>query len=401
MDFEFSEEQESLRENVRRYLEQNAPITPYVRDMVEDDKGFSEPVWKGLAEMGLLGILIPEEQGGSELGMLEMGVVLEEMGRVVHPGPYLSTALAAVSLIRAAGSDDDAATLLPRIAEGRCVATVALHEAKHRYDWIASETVAEQSAPAEEGAAARESVAARESAAAERSAAAKESAAGWRLTGCKDYVCEGMASDLFLVVARAADGLGVFVLEAGAPGLKCSPTPGADGTRKQARLELSESPARRLGSGDARAAIEEMLDRVLIGLTVDGVGAASRALELSIAYAMEREQFGVPVGSFQAVQHMLAEMLQQLELGRAGAYYALWAADQSDLAECHRAAVMAKAFSSDEFTRIGSQAIQIFAGVGFTWEYDIHFFYKRLLSLQHAHGGSAEYLEELAAIVLD
>jgi alkylation response protein AidB-like acyl-CoA dehydrogenase len=376
MDFEFSEEQESLRDNVRRYLEENAPVTPYVRGMVDDERGFSEPVWKGLAEMGLLGILIPEEQGGSGLGMLEMGVVLEEMGRLVHPGPYLSTALAAVSLIRAAGSGDDVATLLPPIAEGRCVATVALHEAKHRFDWCASEAVAEESAEAGKG------------------------AVGWSLTGCKDYVFDGMAADLFLVVARAADGLGIFVLEAGAPGLKCSPTPGADGTRKQARLELSGSPARRLGKGDASAATAGMLDRVLIGLTVDGVGAASRALELGVAYAREREQFGVPVGSFQAIQHMLAGMLQQLELGRAGAYYALWAADQPDAAECHRAAVMAKAFSSDEFARIGSDAIQVFAGVGFTWEYDIHFFYKRLLGLQHAHGGSAEYLEELAAIVL-
>ena len=371
MDFEFSEDQELLRETVKRFLEDKAPVTPYVRERIEDERGDRDEVWKDLVDLGLLGILIPEEYGGTGLGMLEMGVVLEEMGRVVHPGPYLSTALAAVSLIRAAGTDQDAGDLLPGIADGSCIATIALHEAKHRYDWRASETTA------------------------------RESDGGWRLSGVKDHVFDGCVADLLLVVARAPDGLGVFAVEAGAPGVKTSLTDGADATRPQARVELGDSPARRLGSGDAAAAIEATVDHVLIGLAVDGVGAAARAMELSIAYAKEREQFGVPVGSFQAVQHLLAEMLQQLELGRAGAYYALWAADEADADERHRAAVMAKAFVSDEFAHIGAEAIQVFAGVGFTWEYDIHFFYKRLLSLQQAYGGSGEYLEELARVVLD
>jgi alkylation response protein AidB-like acyl-CoA dehydrogenase len=372
MDFEFSEDQELLRESVRRFLEDEAPISSYVRDLYEDDCGYRDPVWRGLAELGLMGILVPEQYGGSGSSMLEAGVVLEEMGRLVHPGPYLSSAIAAASLIESAGSELDCCDLLPGIAQGSVIATVALHEEGSRWDWRSPTT------------------------------RATESAEGWNLTGIKTSVPDAMSAHLYLVVAlvEGERDPAVFAVEATARGVKRHSTTTIDGTRKQGRLEFDGVNARRLAGVAPLAAIEEMMDRVLIALVVDGVGAAARAMEMSVAYAMERKQFGVPVGSFQSMQHMLAEMLQQLELGRAGAYYALWAACGADAEERHRAAIMAKAFASDAFQRIGADAIQTFAGVGFTWEYDVHFYYKRLLSLQSAFGGSSDHLEELARIVL-
>jgi alkylation response protein AidB-like acyl-CoA dehydrogenase len=143
-----------------------------------------------------------------------------------------------------------------------------------------------------------------------------------------------------------------------------------------------------------------VIDRMLVALVVDGLGAAEVALDLAVAYAKQRTQFDRPIGSFQAVQHLCADMLQSLELGRAGAYYALWAADSGDPVECHRAATMAKAFASDAFVRIGADAIQVFGGIGFTWDHDIHLFYKRLLTLQQSHGTTAEHLDELATLIL-
>jgi len=150
----------------------------------------------------------------------------------------------------------------------------------------------------------------------------------------------------------------------------------------------------------AGTVLSEAVDRTVVALAVDGVGAAQAALDLAVSYAKERVQFDKPIGSFQAVQHLCADMLQALELGRAGAYYALWACDAASAAERHRAATMAKAFAADAFWRIGASAIQIFGGVGFTWEHDVHLFYKRLLTLQETYGDAGDFLEELADLVL-
>ena len=163
---------------------------------------------------------------------------------------------------------------------------------------------------------------------------------------------------------------------------------------------LRDTPARRLGSGDATAAVAATRDRMIAAAVVDGVGAAEQSLALAVAYAKEREQFGKPIGSFQAIQHLCAEMLQSVELGRAAAYYACWACDGADAAERRRAVTMAAAFAGDGFYRVAASAIQVFGGVGFTWEHDIHLFYKRLLTLQQYGGPPHAHLEELAAIAL-
>jgi alkylation response protein AidB-like acyl-CoA dehydrogenase len=220
------------------------------------------------------------------------------------------------------------------------------------------------------------------------------------LSGAKAWVPEVAAADVVLVVAGADDGVGLFAVATGDDGVDLAVTPTVDGTRRWGEVALVDVTARRLGGGDATAALAGVLDRVLVGFVVDGVGAAQRVMELAVEYAKERVQFDRPIGSFQAVQHLCADMLHDVELARAGAYYALWAGDAAPPEELHRAATMAKAFASDALAGVGASAIQVFGGVGFTWDHDAHLFYKRLLTLQHAYGGTAEHLEELARIVM-
>ncbi len=370
LDFEFSSEQDQLRESVRRFLADRAPLT-FVREMYDDERGTTDAVWRGLVDLGVSALLIPEKHGGAGMGMVDAAVVLEELGRAVHPGPYASSAVGAASLLVAAGSPDDHADLLPGIADGTSIATVALHEPARRVEWRAPETTASADGDA------------------------------IRLDGRKVHVADAAGADLLLVTAAGPVGVGVYAVERDAPGLSVSPTRTVDGSRKEAEVVLEGAHARAIGTGDASQAIAETIDRMHVAAVVDGVGAAGRALEIAVEYAKERQQFGVPVGSFQAVQHLCADMLRSVELARAAAYYACWAADSADAAERHRAATMALAFAADELYSVGAGAVQVHAGVGFTWEHDIHFFYKRLLTLQATGGGTIDQLEELATIALD
>jgi alkylation response protein AidB-like acyl-CoA dehydrogenase len=363
LDFEFSEDQELLRATVRRFLVEQAPIS-YVRALLDDERGTTDEVWSGLASLGATGLLVPESCGGSGRGMVDMAVVLEELGRMVHPGPFVSSAVGAVSMVDLAGSDDDRAKLLPRLASGETIGTFAVSDAG---DTRAVEADGE-----------------------------------WRLRGEKLNVPDAVAADVVIVTAPVADReLGVFVVELGASSMQVAATPTVDGTSKFATVTLADAPARRLGTGDATSAVAETVDRLGIAAVVDGVGVASRALEMAVEYAKERRQFDRPIGSFQAVQHLCADMLRAVELARAGAYYACWAADASDAPERHRASTLAQAFAADELYAVGASLIQVHGGIGFTWEHDAHLFYKRLLTLKELAGGSPGQLEELASLVLD
>jgi alkylation response protein AidB-like acyl-CoA dehydrogenase len=363
LDFEFSEDQELLRATMRRFLTERTPIE-YVREMFDDERGTTDDTWSGLCAIGVTGLLVPEAHGGAGMGMVDMAVVLEELGRSVHPGPFASTAVGAASLVALAGTEDDRAELLPALASGDTIATVAL------------------SAPSGFRAVAADG--------------------GWRLGGEQAHLPDAAAADSIVVTATTPDGeLGAFVVARDAPGLAIAATPTIDGTRKFATITLTEAPARRLGMGDVTGAFAETVDRLGIAAVVDGVGAASRALEMAVEYAKERRQFNRPIGSFQAVQHLCADMLRAVELARAGAYYACWAADDADPAERHRAATIAQAFAADELYGVGASLIQVLGGIGFTWEHDAHLYYKRLLTLKELAGGSPGQLEELAALVLD
>lgn len=366
MDLELNDEQVELRASVSRFLADQAPVTPYVRDMLNDPRGTSEAVWKGWAGLGVLGLLADPSHGGTGMGMVDMGVVLEAAGAMVHPGPLLSTAVAAVSAVEALASDEEKAELLPALASGETAATLALFSpgAPSRWDLPG--------------------------------VSATGSGTGWRLHGDKVHVPDGAGADLLLVTASTGDGTGLFAVDAAAEGVEVHQEHSVDGTRKEARVALRGAGARRLGNGDATRGLGTVADRILAAYAVDGLGTAQRAMDMAVSYAKERAQFGRPIGSFQAVQHLCADMLQAVELARAGTSYALWALDASSDEEAHRASTMAKAFTADALPRVGANAIQILGGIGCTWEHDAHLYYKRLLTLQQAHGGPSLHLEELA-----
>ena len=356
MDFEFHDDQEQLRDSVRRYLADRAPI-PYVRSHYGRPVP-ADSVWLGLVGLGLTAIAIPEEYDGTGAGLVDLALVLGEMGRSVYPGPFVSSAIGAASLLVALPGDTIGTTWLPRLARGDAVGTIAITDAR--------------SAPVrldEHGA----------------------------LHGTKVHVSDGEVADLVLVVTDG--GTACIAVHPDQPGVTITPTETVDGSRSFATVALDGARGTAL-TGDVPAAVETATDRLGVAWVLDGIGAAERALELTLEYAKVRVQFGSPIGSFQAVQHLCADMLRTLELGRAVGYYAAWACDDADPEERHRAATMARAFAANDFYRVAANAIQIFGGVGFTWEHDIHLFYKRLLTLQLAGGSAADHLETLASIVL-
>ncbi len=378
MDFEFSNDQALLRETVARFLTDRAPIRPYVRDLLLDERGVTDEVWNGLAALGVTGLLVPEAYGGAGMGMVDAAVVLEELGRFVHPGPYAASAIGAVSIVVLAGNATDHGTYLPGLAEGSTIGTVALLEPGRRNDWR------------------------------EPTTRARATDAGWAVSGTKVHVPDALVTDHLFVTAATPDGIGVFAVRGDADGVEITPTATVDPTRKHSAVVFNDAGAARLG-GDAVAApgaavddiVAEVVDRIILASILDGVGAADEALRISVEYAKERRQFDRPIGAFQAVQHLCADMLQDIELGRAAAYFAAWACDAADATERHRAVTMAKAWAGDAFYRVGASAVQVHGGIGFTWEHDVGLFYKRLLSLQQSLGSSADHLEELAKIVLN
>jgi len=365
MNFEFSDEQEALRGSVRRFLEDRAPIA-HVRALWDDPTGTTDAVWEGLGALGVTALLVPEARGGAGGGMVDAAVVCEELGRAVNPGPFVSSAVGAAGLVTDLDPDD---ALLAGLASGAIVATLALAELGRRDDWRGPHTLADPANGA------------------------------WALTGTKVRVPDLLAADVVLVTATEGAALGVFAVDTAAATVE--PTPGIDGTRRAGTLTLADTPARRVGTGDASDAIAVAVDRVHTAWAVDGVGAAQRAMELAVDYAKERRQFDAPIGSFQAVQHLCADMLRNVELARAASYYACWALDAANRTEAHRATTMALAFAADGLSAVGASAIQVHGGIGYTWEHDAHLYYKRLLTLQGLGGGTADHLEELATIVLD
>ena len=355
MNTEFTDNQEQLRESVRRFLAEQAPLT-FVRELWDEPRGTSDAVWKGLAELGLIGLLAPEAAGGAGGEMRDMGVVLQELGRVAHPGPFLTSAVGAISAASALGAED----LLPVLADGTRIGTLAVAEPGAAATSWASPSVRVE---------------------------------GGRLYGAKSWVAHGATADWLFVTA----GDGVHLVEAGAPGLSTAAVETVDGTRRFASVDFDGTPSRRLGD---LAALEGVIDRLLVAGAIDALGAAEVCLELAVDYAKQRTQFGQPVGAFQAVSHLCADMLQSLELTRSGVHYALWAADCAQPEERRRSAIMARAQSALALPPVAASAIQVFGGVGYTWEYDVHLYYKRLLTHEVEFGAADEWLEELAKRVL-
>jgi len=366
VNFDFDEDQEELRQTVRRFLEHSCAEAD-VRRLMATDLGYDEAVWAQMAgQLGLHGLAIPEEYGGAGFGFVELGIVLEEMGRVLLGAPFFASAVMAAELLMAAGDEQARKDYLPAIASGETIATVALTESDGQWQ--------------------ESSITLR----------AVQSGGTWRLSGAKTFVPDGFSAGLILVVARTDDGIGVFAVDGDADGLVRELLPTMDQTRKQARLDFDSVPARPIGDADdAWPAVSRMLEVAAVGLAAEQVGGAQRALEMAVEYAKLREQFGRPIGSFQAIKHKCASMLVAVESMKSAAYYGLWAVASGDR-ELPVVSSIAKVCCSDGYTMVAAENIQIHGGIGFTWEHPAHLYFKRARSSRILLG-APDYHREIIA----
>jgi len=366
VNFAFSEEQEELRKSVRRFLEDKSPETE-VRRLMETTEGYDPAVWSQMAQqLGLQGLAIPEEFGGSGYGYVELIVVLEEMGRSLLCAPYFSTVALAANALLASGDAAAQKEYLPGIASGEVIATVALTEDSGKWD--------------EAGVTLQ----------------ATGSGGSWSLTGSKNFVLDGHLANLVLVAARAPAGVSLFAVDGEASGLTRTALSTMDQTRKQAKLEFASTPARLVGAdGEGWATISKTLDLAAVALAAEQVGGAQKVLEMSVEYAKVRVQFGRPIGSFQAIKHKCADMLLEVESAKSAAYYAGWAAAE-DSDELPVVASLAKAYCSDAYFHAAAENIQIHGGIGFTWEHPAHLYFKRAKSSE-LYLGDPTYHRELLA----
>ena len=373
MDARFTEDQELLRRSARELLARECPMS-LVRAQLGEPRGRAEGLWKRIAEAGWTGLGFGEDAGGAGLGLTWQVVLLEEMGRVLAPGPYFATTLLGGAAIDLAGNAAQRRRWLPGIASGATRATLALLEDVERWDAAAIELVAERRGD------------------------------GFRLHGTKRFVLEVGSADLIVVATRTGEGdagIALFALDARTPGVAIEAVALLDGTRKLATLRLTDVQLSR----DAELpggwpALARVLDRAKVALCAEMIGAAERVLELSVAYAKTREQFGQPIGSFQAIQHKCADMLVALEGAKSATYAAAWAL-QEDEPNAPVAAAMAKAFTSDAFAKIAGDGIQIHGGLGFTWEQDLHLYYKRAKVSERLFGDGAWNREIVAKALVD
>jgi alkylation response protein AidB-like acyl-CoA dehydrogenase len=371
VDFGFSEEQEMLRQSARALLEKECP-SAVVRKLMEDERGLDPALWKKMADLGWLGLVIPEEHGGGGLGYVDLVLVMEEMGRVVLPSPFVWTVMFAEAIKRA-GSDNQKSLLLGKIASGELIATVAYLEASAV--WSADGI----------------------------SMTARKDGAGYVLNGSKLFVNDAHVADCMLVAARTGEtgnrGITLFALEAERTGIAISQLTTMDQTRKLAEVKFTDVKAGasdivgELGNG--WETLSKVIDRGKVMLAGEMMGGAQKVLEMTVDYAKVRVQFGRPIGSFQAVQHKCANMMIDVESAKSAAYYASWAVS-NEVNEASLAAALAKAAASDAFRRVSAEGIQLHGGIGFTWDHDMHLYFKRAKSSEFTFG-DANWNRELVA----
>jgi alkylation response protein AidB-like acyl-CoA dehydrogenase len=377
VDFDFSEEQTMLRGLARELLA--AECSPRdVRTQMEDPQGYSEDLWQQLAETGLLGITIDEGHGGQGLGMIELALVLEEMGRVAYPGPFFPTVVLATTALVAGGSRDQLDQYLPAIAEGNLIATLALLE-----DRLAS---------GPEGIELR----------------AREQHGEYTLSGTKRFVPFGHVADLILIAARTnesadpREGITIFAIEKDTEGLTFEPNVQMDMTSKTSTLTLENVKVEEhaiLGTRDKGWGIMEIvLRRAAVAAAAVMLGSARKSMDLSVEYAKVREQFGQPIGTFQAIKHACADMLVEVENAHGATYYAAWALD-AGASDAGLAASVAKSYVGEAARKVCGSAIQVHGGIGFTWEYDLHLYFKQAKLLEALYGDAehhrAQVLDEV------
>jgi alkylation response protein AidB-like acyl-CoA dehydrogenase len=371
MNFGFTEEQELLRSEARKLLDESCPMEE-VRRVCEMPDGFSRDLWKQIAELGWVGLTIPEELGGAGLDWVDLVVLLEETGRSLFPSPLVSTTLAASAIIDA-GSREQKERWLPGLADGTRIGTLAILEESDSPDPGAIRLAAERDG------------------------------SGWVLNGTKHFVHDANSADLFVVAFRADGRLRLAVVERWETGVATTDFPLIDRTRRMGDLALdgvciaSDLVLEAEESGGVSAVLERLQDRGAIAVTAEMIGAGERALGITVEFAKERVQFGSPIGRFQAVKHPLAEMHVDVESYKSLCYYAAWALEGSP-DEVPRAASMAKAYASEALARIGVDAVQLHGAVGYTDEYDIQLYLKRSKWARPAFGDAEYHYDRIARL---
>jgi alkylation response protein AidB-like acyl-CoA dehydrogenase len=361
-----SEDHEELRRTVRHFLDAKSTESD-VRRLMDTEEGYDPSVWMQMArELGLQGLVIPENYGGQGFAYIELVVVLEEAGRSLLCAPYFSTVALATNAVLHSGDDSAKKELLPRIASGELTATLAFTEESGRWD--------------QHGITMR----------------AREDSDGYRLNGAKTHVIDGHTAAVIIVAARTDRGVSLFKVTGDAPGLDRQVLAPMDQTRKQATLVFDDTPAQLIGDeGAGSRVLQRVLDLAVVALAAEQVGGAQKVLEMAVDYAKMRVQFGRPIGHFQAIKHKCANMLMEVESARSAAYYAAQcAATLSD--ELPSVASLAKAFCSETYFHAAAECIQIHGGMGFTWEHPAHLYFKRAKSSELLFGDPAYHRELLA-----
>ena len=363
MNFDFSDEQKQLRDQARKFLAEKCPPKA-VRAVLDGKAPYDRDLWKGLAEMGFLGVAIPEAYGGAGAGHLELCVIAEEMGRALAPVPFSSTVYLAAEAIVLAGSEAQKQKWLPKIAAGEAIGALALFEGKGN--------------PSPQ--------------------AIKLTASSGNLNGVKKPVGDGAVADFAIVAARTASSgrdtdISLFLVDMKAEGVETKALNNVDPTRGQAEITFRNCKAEPLGAaGEGWSVVLQVLDRAAVLLSFEQVGGADRALEMGRDYALDRIAFGRPIGSFQAIKHMLADMYVSATLARSNCYYGAWALS-TNASELPEAAAAARISATQAFQHCAKNNIQVHGGMGFTWEFDCHLYYRRAnataLSL-----GSMSYWED-------
>ena len=347
MNFDFSDEQKQLRNEARKFLAEHCPPKA-VRAVLDGQQPYDRKLWKGLAGMGFLGVAIPEEFGGAGAGHLELCVIAEEMGRALAPVPFSSTVYLAAEAILMAGDEAQKQKWLPLIASGGAIGTLALFEGKGN--------------PSPQ--------------------AIKLSASGFSLDGVKKPVPDGAIADFAVVAARTGlsgreTDISLFLADLKAEGVEAKSLTSLDPSRGQAELTFRDCRAEPLGPpGEGWSIISQVLDRAAVLMAFEQVGGADRALEMGRDYALDRIAFGRPIGSFQAVKHMLADMYVSATLARSNCYYGAWALS-TNASELPEAAAAARISATQAFQHCAKNNIQVHGGMGFTWEFDCHMYYRR------------------------
>ncbi|MBV9533588.1 MAG: acyl-CoA/acyl-ACP dehydrogenase [Bradyrhizobium sp.] len=347
MNFDFSDEQKQLRDEARKFLaEKCAPKA--VREVLDGKAAYDRQLWKGLAAMGFLGVAIPEAYGGAGAGHLELCVIAEEMGRALAPVPFSSTVYLAAEALLLAGSEAQKQKWLPEIAKGEAIGTLALFEGMGN--------------PSPQR--------------------IRLDASGGSLNGVKMPVADGAIADFLIVAARTGSrgresDISLFLAELKADGVQANALSNIDPTRNQAEITFKDVRAEALGgAGEGWGILTQLLDRAAVLTAFEQVGGADRALEMGRDYALDRIAFGRPIGSFQAIKHMLADMYVSATLARSNCYYGAWALSTNS-PELPEAAAAARISATQAFQHCAKNNIQVHGGMGFTWEFDCHMFYRR------------------------